>query len=574
MTRLSAYGVLVISGSMLLAYLGAPSPAAAGACYADPVVTKEFSVKVVRDVYLRDNACTSGTTVLTTLPAGTVLKATADWGGWYKVTAPNGTVGWSWGDFFQKTTEAVTSAATPKAPATASASETCGAAAASYAGKLRATEQVRLRTTACTTGSILTNVPAGTVVTASQKVNGWYKIMLPGGTVGWSSGSYYAPVSDDTPVAPAPTNLASLKGRFLISKETDAAYYYHPKTGKLMPLATVSDLTAIARTGEGIRNIDIALIPTSAETKTGDTKLRTRMAGSVLLQVQSAGEAWYVYPLNTKRYALALNDRTIVVLRSLAKTVGQADLEAIDPAVKSAAAPAAAPVAPETAPAPDISFDGLSGAGAEPTVVPAAAGDSSDLADVKKTILYTSKGALLPGDGSFQKGAVPPGVDMARINRYVVNRINKERASRGQFRIVSDQRLIDTASVWAEGMYKQGTVTHTRVPTNKIARVWAWENFKLDFAEYWGWFYENIGGGNYDASGGDINASIERSMDKLIDYFMSEEKDNGIHFQTIMHDNLTHLGVGFYFDGSATSGKLYTVMHYAALAGRIPPIQK
>jgi uncharacterized protein YkwD len=55
---------------------------------------------------------------------------------------------------------------------------------------------------------------------------------------------------------------------------------------------------------------------------------------------------------------------------------------------------------------------------------------------------------------------------------------------------------------------------------------------------------------------------------------MSEESYNGIHYQTIMHDHLTHVGVGFYFDGNNDSGKLYTVLHYGGLFDNVPVIDK
>jgi uncharacterized protein YkwD len=65
-----------------------------------------------------------------------------------------------------------------------------------------------------------------------------------------------------------------------------------------------------------------------------------------------------------------------------------------------------------------------------------------------------------------------------------------------------------------------------------------------------------------------------KSMDTLFDYYMSEEASNGIHYQTIMHDHLTHVGVGYYFDGNNDTGKLYTVLHYGGLNGNIGVIDK
>ena len=186
---------------------------------------------------------------------------------------------------------------------------------------------------------------------------------------------------------------------------------------------------------------------------------------------------------------------------------------------------------------------------------------------------YTSYGPAIAGTGEFQKGSVPSGLNYAVINQAFLDRVNYERTKRGMPAIISDQRMVDTSSVWAEQMYIQQSMTHTRKPVNMMARVWVWENFKIEFREDWGWLYENIGGGNYNRSQG-INESIIASMNSLLDYFMSEESYNGIHYQTIMHDKLTHVGVGFYFEGNNDSGKLWTVMHYGGLYGQVPVINK
>ena len=186
---------------------------------------------------------------------------------------------------------------------------------------------------------------------------------------------------------------------------------------------------------------------------------------------------------------------------------------------------------------------------------------------------FISSGSLIAGDGNFQKGSVPSGFNYKIVMQHILDRINYERTKRGKPAIVSDQRMIDTASVWANEMHNQGQITHTRLPVNMIAREWVWQNFKIGFAEDWGWLYENIGGGSYNRSSG-INESIMASMDDLFDFYMSEESSNGIHYQTIMHDHLTHVGVGFYFDGSNDSGNLYTVLHYGGLNGNIGVLDK
>lgn len=447
-----------------------------------------------------------------------------------------------------------------------------------YTGTFRATETVRVRSIPCIDGSAIRGlVSRGNTVMVSGMVGDWYEVTMSDGTVGWSAKEYYVSTASTTTTVAAsttkiPAALAGLAGRFLIARETGKLYYFHPATKKLLPLSSLEDLKVVAGSGESVTAKDIERIPKAGVANAFGLEwdYRTAMRGKILMVAGVSSNAWYVYPDTRRRYPLDFAERTLLVLRSIARTLSQAELEQIDPTII-----VTAPIITTLEQTPSVEPTAIPTATpVSPTQVTTTAGvrDWDAITEVKTKILYTSKGSQIAGTGTYQQGTVPPGVDLVRINKYLLNRINKERTSRGQFPIVSDQRLIDTASVWAGEMFKQGAITHTRQPVNKIARVWAWENFKLDFAESWGWFYENIGGGTYDANGGDINASIEKSLDRLIDYFISEEKDNGIHFQTIMHHNLTHLGVGFYFDGGATSGKLYTVMHYAALAGRIPPM--
>ena len=52
----------------------------------------------------------------------------------------------------------------------------------------------------------------------------------------------------------------------------------------------------------GIKNKDLFKIPLPGEKITGDLKLRRRLAGRFLLQVENLGRMWYVHPVDLKRY--------------------------------------------------------------------------------------------------------------------------------------------------------------------------------------------------------------------------------------------------------------------------------
>jgi len=433
-----------------------------------------------------------------------------------------------------------------------------------YDAKGEVISAVWVRDQACVaTGAIIDTLKAGEVVKITDKTDGWYKIISPRGKVGWS-GETFLRITDkaltsSTSSTPSTsptsaTSLAWLKGYILLQvQEHGEAWYVDPLTFKRYYMKDGPTAYEMMRSfGLGITDSDLAKIPTNNDTFTGDTALRNRLSGRILLQVQQHGEAWYVYPKTKKRYYLKDGAAAYEIMRYLGLGITNANLNLLATAVLNIM--------------PVSSANNSAGTNAN-------AANSSSIDQTFVGAKFISSGPLIPGDGTFQKGSVPSGFNYKIVMQHILDRINYERTKRGKPAIVSDQRMIDTASVWAEQMYKQGQITHTRLPVNMIAREWVWQNFKIGFFEDWGWLYENIGGGSYSRSDG-INESIMKSMDTLFDYYMSEEASNGIHYQTIMHDHLTHVGVGYYFDGNNDTGKLYTVLHYGGLNGNIGVIDK
>ncbi|OGY41089.1 MAG: hypothetical protein A2Y82_01655 [Candidatus Buchananbacteria bacterium RBG_13_36_9] len=446
-----------------------------------------------------------------------------------------------------------------------------------YDAKGEVISAVWVRDQACVaTGAIIDTLKAGEVVKITDKTDGWYKVVSPRGQVGWSgetffrmtdkalTGSTPAPTPSPSP-SPAPTTsnpvtnptyssstLAWLKGYILLQvQEHGEAWYVNPPDFKRYYMKDGPTAYEMMRSfGLGITDADLAKIPKDTDSFEGDWSLRNRLSGRILLQVQQHGEAWYIYPKTKKRYYLKDGAAAYEIMRYLGLGITNTDLSKL--ASENLA------LIPYTASTGNTTTNTTGSSTIDQTFSGAG---------------YISSGSQIAGTGSFQKGIVPSGFNYKIVTQHILDRINYERTKRGKLAIVSDQRMIDTASVWAEQMYLQGAITHTRLPVNMIAREWVWQNFKIGFREDWGWLYENIGGGSYNRSSG-INESIMSSMDDLFDFYMSEEAANGIHYQTIMHDHLTHVGVGYYFDGNNDSGNLYTVLHYGGLNGNVGMIDK
>ncbi|MCX6746102.1 MAG: CAP domain-containing protein, partial [Candidatus Parcubacteria bacterium] len=368
------------------------------------------------------------------------------------------------------------------------------------------------------------------------------------------------------------STLAWLKGYILLQvQEHGEAWYVNPTNFKRYYMKDGPTAYEMMRSfGLGITDADLAKIPKDTDSFTGDTALRNRLSGRILLQVQQHGEAWYIYPKTQKRYYLKDGAAAYEIMRYLSLGITNTDLNkvAADEIPLKPYASNTTNTSTSTVNSPTTTIDVTI-----PVVDPEITLLNQAIDQTFVGAKFISSGLLIPGNGTFQKGTVPSGFNYKIVMQHILDRINYERTKRGKPAIVSDQRMIDTASVWAEQMYKQGQITHTRLPVNMIAREWVWQIFKIGFREDWGWLYENIGGGSYNRADG-INESIMKSMDDLFDFYMSEEATNGIHYQTIMHDHLTHVGVGFYFAGNNDSGNLYTVLHYGGLNGNVPVIDK
>jgi len=96
-----------------------------------------------------------------------------------------------------------------------------------------------------------------------------------------------------------------LQGRILLQVESyGRAWYVDPVSQERYYLRDGEEAFNIMRSlGLGITNRDLAKIPAS-KNEAGDQKLINRLKGRILLQVESHGEAWYVNPVDGRRYYL------------------------------------------------------------------------------------------------------------------------------------------------------------------------------------------------------------------------------------------------------------------------------
>lgn len=143
-------------------------------------------------------------------------------------------------------------------------------------------------------------------------------------------------------VAPLIAHAAPLSerisGRIVLQvQEKGKAWYINPATQERAYLGRPGDAFRIMRElGLGITTADLERIAVSDDSNPGDTKLARRLAGKILLQVQAAGEAWYINPVDLKRYYLGRPSDAFSVMRNLGLGVSNADIEKISVAEKYA----------------------------------------------------------------------------------------------------------------------------------------------------------------------------------------------------------------------------------------------
>ncbi len=129
-------------------------------------------------------------------------------------------------------------------------------------------------------------------------------------------------------IAGAETLNDRVRGRILLDVENAGeAWYVAPMPVGRHYLGRPDDAFALMRRlGLGISNRDLALVPEKGDDAAGDPSLRERLAGRILLQVESRGEAWYVDPTDRRRRFLGRPADAFAVMRELGLGVTRDDL--------------------------------------------------------------------------------------------------------------------------------------------------------------------------------------------------------------------------------------------------------
>jgi len=187
-----------------------------------------------------------------------------------------------------------------------------------------------VRNNPCMEGTeILTTVVKGSVIKIIAETDGWYKVKLSDGTIGWVGARLMSvtdkPLTSTTTTKTEPKttykstpNLSPYIGYIFLQVESKGeAYYYHPIDGKGYYLGKPADAFKIMR--------ELSLGATH-EFIHNTTYWPSHVIGRILLDVEDMGKAYYIYPKDLKKYYLGKPDDAFQIMRELGLGISNHDL--------------------------------------------------------------------------------------------------------------------------------------------------------------------------------------------------------------------------------------------------------
>jgi len=184
--------------------------------------------------------------------------------------------------------------------------------------------------------NILTTVTKGSVINIIAETDGWYKVKLSDGTVGWVGARLMSKTTaavtttqktqtqtqTQTKTGETAYTLRRLAGYIFLQVEKNGeAYYYHPVEYRRYYLGRPADAFQVMRKlSLGAKHDFIA----------NTTYFPDHVVGRILLDVEKNGEAYYIYPKDRKKYYLGRPDDAFRIMRELGLGISNVNLNLVD----------------------------------------------------------------------------------------------------------------------------------------------------------------------------------------------------------------------------------------------------
>lgn len=403
-----------------------------------------------------------------------------------------------------------------------------------------------VRDVACMEGSsVMTTLSSGTTVKITGETDGWWRVQLANGVEGWVGQTLITPSTEpfgetSVTLTVAPASLSSSAaaavrsstlGYILLQvEEHGEAWYVDPVTKARYYMKDGPTAYEMMRTfGLGMNEADYAKLAA------GNKTLINSLKGRIVLRVEAHGEAYYVHPDGTVYY-LADGPAAYALMREHSLGITNLNLTAIT--------------------------------AAELKLIPYDQGeqlDSDPVAEVLGTQDEAHDDTVV--NSQYQEGLLPSAFAIADLNAAWIDRLNEERVERGVAPVEADQRLVDSATVWATYIGEAGSLTHVR-PYGESLLGWI-GGFNYDFQEYGtasSWTTNMFGENLALVYTSNSASGMEAALNQAIDMFMDEEPENGPHYRNVVSTDWNTSGIGVYFDTYNSSlYKMYVVFHFASL---------
>jgi len=134
------------------------------------------------------------------------------------------------------------------------------------------------------------------------------------------------------PIIVQAQNLGTkLSGRIVLNVEKNGeAWYIYPRNNKRYFLGRPDDAFSLMRKlGLGINEFDFQRIASENNPAKGDLNLARSLSGMIILQVEKNGEAWYINPVDLKKYYLGRPDDAFKLMRKLSLGINRENLSKI-----------------------------------------------------------------------------------------------------------------------------------------------------------------------------------------------------------------------------------------------------
>jgi len=188
----------------------------------------------------------------------------------------------------------------------------------------------------CMEGSnILTTAPQGSVIKIIAETDGWYKVKLSDGTVGWvgarlmskTSAALTTTEKTQTQKQSSGEDAYSLRRYagyiFLQVEQHGEAHYYHPVDYKRYYLGRPADAFQV------MRKLSLGATHDFIHST---YYFPDHVVGRILLDVEKNGEAYYIYPKDRKKYYLGRPDDAFRIMRELGLGITDENLTKISTA--------------------------------------------------------------------------------------------------------------------------------------------------------------------------------------------------------------------------------------------------